>query len=339
MVRFVSRRRGALARHVAGPVLAIVVTAAGVSALGAQQLFVAADASRVPVGEPVTVRIEARMGASARPMERMPRVVDTLPDGVRVVSEDSLTPSGTGAYVARMRFTFFRPGEASVPALAIAFRTSDALPPDTFRSRPLPIQVVASLPPGYQAMRDIKDLQSLSPNSRDVRWLVILAAFALGVVLYLASVRGGGGLAVRSDPSAASLKRAPAEASGPYANALALLREIEGARWPSNGQVTRHYVRVTDVLRRYLEDEHHVRATDRTTPEVVWSLPTALSADGQREECHALLEEADLVKFARVEPDDKAAAAFLARVRALLARWHSAAMPTPDSANSIAVPL
>jgi hypothetical protein len=335
VVRFVSRRLQVLRHHVAGPVLAIVLSAAGSSAPGAQQLIITADASRVPVGEQVTVRVEARMSATARPIDRMPRLVDTLPDGVRVVSQDSLTPVGDGAYVARMRFAFFRPGVASVPALALAFRTSENLPPDTFYSRPLPIEVVASLPPGYQPMRDIKELQPLSTNSRDVRWLVILAVAALGVVLYLASIRRGRRLALHSVMNAASLERSPATASGPYGKALALLREIEEAHWPSTGQVARHYERVTDVLRSYLEDEHHVRATDRTTSELVWSLPAALSADGQREECHALLKEADLVKFARFQPDENTATAFLGSVRALLSRWHSVTVSAPDSATSI----
>jgi hypothetical protein len=337
-VRPVSRGLQALRDLASRAVPAIALLAAGVSAVRAQQLIVSADASRVSVGQQVTVRIETRPGAGARPSERLPRLVDTLPEGVRLVSEDSLTSVGTGAYVARMRFAFFRPGTASVPALVLAFRTSESLPADTFHSQPLPIQVIATLPPGYQPMRDIKDLQSLSTPTRDSRWLIVLATFALGVALYLAGVRRRRVLAVPSDTSAASLAHAPAATSGPYGRALALLREIEEARWPSTGDVARHYERVTDVLRIYLENEHRVRATDRTTAEVVWSLPTALEADGQREECEALLEMADLVKFARVQPDEKAAAAFLGRVRALLARWHSVAPTTAGSETSIAVP-
>ena len=338
MACVVSRGLEALRPHVARPVLAFALSAAAASALGAQQLIITADVSRVPVGKQVTVRVEARIGAVARLIERMPRPADSLPEGVRVVSGDSLTPVGAGTYVARMRFAFFRPGVASVPALALAFRTSEDVLPDTLHSRPLPIEVVASLPPGNQPMRDIKDLESLSLHSRDTRWLAILAAATLLVLLYLAGVRRARRLALRPILRDASLAHAPATASGPYGNALALLREIEEARWPSVGQVVRHYERVTDVLRSYLQDEHRVRATDRTTPEVVWSLPTALGADGQREECHALLEEADLVKFARFQPDDEAAAAFLVRVRALLARWHAVSAPVPDSASFNIVP-
>lgn len=337
-MRSVSREMEAVRDLASRAALAIVLLAAGVSAVGAQQLIVSADASRVSVGQQVTVRVEARLSANARLSERSPRLADTLPAGVRLVSEDSLTPSGGDAYAARMRFAFFRPGAASVPALVLAFRTSESLPADTFHSQPLPIQVIAALPPGYQSMRDIKDLQSLSTPSRDFRWLIGLAVLALGVALYLFGVRRRRVLAVPSDTSAVSFTRAPAATSGPYGHALALLREIEEARWPSTGDVARHYERVTDVLRIYLENEHRVRATDRTTAEVVWSLPTALGADGLREECQALLEMADLVKFARVQPDEEAAAAFLVRVRALLARWHSVAPTAADSATSIAVP-
>ncbi len=336
MARVVSRWVGALRPPIAALMCVIALSAATWSALGAQQLIMTANAGRVAVGGQVTVRVEARMGQRARLVERMPTPVGPLPDGVRIVSQDSLTLAAAGTYVGQTRVAFFRPGMASVPALALQFRMADGALPDTLRSRPLPIEVVASLPPGNQPMRDIKDLEALSPSSRNERWLVALAAFALLVLLALAGVRRARRSALRRASGDERRRRARAIASGPYDRALAALSEIESAKWPALGEVPRHYERVTEVLRRYLENAHGIRATDRTTCELVRSLSPALSDGGQREECRALLEEADLVKFARLRPDEATAAEFLARVRALLDRWHASSARAPTAASSSA---
>jgi len=77
-----------------------------------------------------------------------------------------------------------------------------------------------------------------------------------------------------------------------------------------------------DVLRGYIEATEEIPARERTTGELVWVIPPHLSHSGLREELRDLLDEADLVKFARRRPDPKSAEQFLARCRELLRQWH-----------------
>jgi hypothetical protein len=58
----------------------------------------------------------------------------------------------------------------------------------------------------------------------------------------------------------------------------------------------------------------------------LWALPPHLSDEGFRERLRELLDEADLVKFARLLPHTKAADLFLDRSRSLLQDWHDAVM-------------
>jgi hypothetical protein len=88
--------------------------------------------------------------------------------------------------------------------------------------------------------------------------------------------------------------------------------------------VAHHYEQVVDALREYLEVAEGVPARERTTEEVVWALPPHLSADGMREQLRELLDEADLVKFARLAPPVETAGNFLERSRVLLQHWHQA---------------
>jgi hypothetical protein len=127
--------------------------------------------------------------------------------------------------------------------------------------------------------------------------------------------------------------RAPAEPD-PFATAAERLREIEAAGWESRGEVARHYEAVADVLREYLEAAESLPARERTTAELLPTLPPHLAENGLRDACEAVLAEADLVKFARRRPGRAAAAEFLAHARALLARWRDVAR-VPEAADAI----
>jgi hypothetical protein len=92
------------------------------------------------------------------------------------------------------------------------------------------------------------------------------------------------------------------------------------------GVVARHYEEIVDALRGYLEAREGMPAREQTTEELLWALPPHLSGEGFRERLRELLDEADLVKFARLLPHTKAADRFLERSRSLLRDWHDAVM-------------
>jgi hypothetical protein len=118
-----------------------------------------------------------------------------------------------------------------------------------------------------------------------------------------------------------------APSSTPYSLALAELARIEREHWPRRGHVARHYEAVVDVLRDYLESAEAVPARERTSAELLWSLPPYLSDGGLRDRSRELLEEADLVKFAQLEPGAESAQVFLEQCRVLLDQWHAAQVP------------
>jgi hypothetical protein len=190
------------------------------------------------------------------------------------------------------------------------------------------------LPPGRNlGLRDIKDLE----RSLAVFWVRVGgAALAAALVLAIAYVAARRRAKRRAAAPLVATVPAPAPPS-PYEIALQRLQEVETSRWPERGEIALHYALTADVLRAYLEEAHGVPALERTTGELLWTLPPALSGAGRRAECGALLEEADLVKFARLRPSAKAAGSYLRRVRALVERWHASALPEPAEAVADAV--
>jgi hypothetical protein len=246
-------------------------------------------AARLEVGDPVVVSVRLRLPDGATLVDRVPRTRDTLPDGVRLLSADTLRRAGA-EWVGHVRVAFFRPDSQAVPALAVAYQAGAAV--DTAVSAPIAITVRHVLPEGNATLRDIREIDTTL-----IPWRGIVAALAVVVIVLLAN-------ALRAR------RRAPADQTvelvvvpGPLEVALAELAAIEGAGWDA----ARQAAAAADVVRRYLDVARGIPALERTTPEV----RRLVASNGA---LVALLADADLVKFARRRPD----AAFVERARAVL---------------------
>jgi hypothetical protein len=199
----------------------------------------------------------------------------------------------------------------------------------TIRSDTVSVEVVPTLAAGNPTLRDIRELEpSMIPQMLAGAGVVLVAA--LGIILFLRrrARRIVAPAPVESEPIV--IPPPP----DPHELAVARLGEIEREGWVTRGDVARHYELVADVLRDYLEAAEGVPARERTTSEVLWSLPPRLVEGPLRRRYAAVFDEADLVKFARQRPPATAAAGFLDDARGLLARWH-AAHPVPEETDAV----
>jgi hypothetical protein len=185
------------------------------------------------------------------------------------------------------------------------------------------LDIVPLLPGGNPPIKDIREIE---PSSRpDV--LPLLASALLSAALLAGYIRRHRKKApVRLSPPAAPVVPSPPPSA--YTVAVEELGKIERERWPARGEVARHYESIVEVVRRYLEAAEGVPARELTTGELLWSLPPHLTEEGLRDRFGELLEEADLVKFARLRPSPVTAGQFLRRCRALLTEWQEARTTT-----------
>lgn len=110
---------------------------------------------------------------------------------------------------------------------------------------------------------------------------------------------------------------APAVKLPPEVIALAELERISALNLPARGDYKQHYTLVVDTVRRYLEARYGVEAMDRTTYELMDDLERRrVSVDG----LEPLLNEADLVKFAKVTPSPESATAAVNKAREMVIR-------------------
>jgi hypothetical protein len=298
------------------------VASAASAQLPDQHFEVIPEASKAAVGDPVSIRFRLRLDERDLLYDTIPRPVDTLPEGVRILSVEKLQRGADRIFSGRARIAFYRIGPQRVPIFGLPFmRAVKGVTRATVVSDSASIEILPVLPAGNPSLRDIKELdRAVGPPVIPLAFAA-LAAAAIG--WYLSRRRRRQRvetpLVVAEEPVA---EPAPPTA---YEVALARLDQIEADAWPARGEVARHYQAVADALRDYLEAGEELPARERTTAELLWALPPHLAEGGLRRRCEELLDKADLVKFARVRPDGATASAFTRDARDLLTRWRNAA--------------
>jgi hypothetical protein len=297
-----------------------LVLPGSISAQVSGQTFeVSPEARRATVGDTVTLRFRVRLDERDLLFDTVPEPL-SVPAGVRLLSIDKLARTPDRIFQGKARIAFYRPGRQAVPIFMLPFmRAVKGVQRATLASDSAFIEIGAVLPPGNPPLKDIRELKLNTGPA--VGLFASGAAVALLLLGCYAAFRRR-----RWRPEApVSPLPIPATEAGAYHRALAQLAQIERAGWPAKGQTARHYERVVNVLREYLDAAEGVPARERTTEELLWALPLHLSEEGRREVFRDLLDEADLVKFARLRPSSESAECFLERSRSLLREWGEAA--------------
>ena len=141
-------------------------------------------------------------------------------------------------------------------------------------------------------MEDIRDIKGLVPLPHNLWWLgglLLLIAAAAAIFWF------------RKRRRATTLAEAVA-APSPYEAAIRALRQLR----EENPTVEVFYTRLSDIVRRYLEDQMGLRAPERTTEEFLYEVSRDHALAGEhRELLGAFLQESDLVKFARFRPQEE----------------------------------
>jgi hypothetical protein len=297
----------------------------------APQLVVRADTGAVTVGDPVTLRIRMQLPAGGQIVDATPLFGEPLPEGIRLLHMDSLRAGGGGAETAAVTLALFRPGAARIPPIAVAYRVARGAPSDTALSAAVVVTVSPVVPSGSGTLRDIKNIDMAPLSLRSAAAIVI---GGLGVILVIV-LAGRFEQRRRIVSHSAGGPMMPGVRLGPYDAAMARLAEIAAA-WTVRGDIETHYANTADVLRRYLADAHGVPALERTTGELVVSLPDRLAAPPARAAALELLAAADLVKFAWYAPAPPGPVVLLATARSVLSDWDaaSAGVAAPDARAS-----
>ena len=256
---------------------------------GTVSVRLTAPASRIEAGQPL--QLELAIEAHGDDSFEVPQVGRTL-GSFDVLASTRQTSQSAGVRRATLRFTVLTldSGDVTVPAIPVAITRADGTR-GTVDAGPVTLTVTSLMSGQFDptAIRDIK-----GPVAIDVGWgwWWTVAACAAGAMALLGAIT-----LWRNRTRRAEIPMPPHEW------ALAQLEALERDALPEAGQLHQFWVRLSDIVRHYVERRFDLRAPERTTPEFLAEARShATLSEGHRKLLAQFLRTADMVKFAGVRP-------------------------------------
>lgn len=109
-----------------------------------------------------------------------------------------------------------------------------------------------------------------------------------------------------------------------------ILAQLKGYTFTSEKDFELFYINLGDAIREYFEDLYHIPALESTSREILYEL-SRRSVDSELiDKTRAVLQEADMVKFAKFRPTEKQAEKALEKADAFLKRAQEVDKPRID---------
>jgi hypothetical protein len=268
------------------------------SMASAQVMIVSArlDTTRAMIGDQLKLHI--RVEKPLRTRVTFPMLHDTLAGKIEIVKKwpvDSvLNQPGRLILSQDLLLTVFDTGFFEIPSLPFAF--NDGQIKDTLRTQPVSFEILSL--PVDTTIRDIRANMRAPINAAELMPYA-LALIVLVLVIYLVVYW------IRKRRRVET--KVPAEVLNEPADVIAL-RELELLRedkpWDRK-QIKPYYIRLTEILRIYIERRYGITALEQTTDEILADLKKSTVPDSSLERLSPILKLADLVKFAKVIPDQE----------------------------------
>jgi hypothetical protein len=292
------------------------------------------SADSVAVGERFTLSLVAEHGAETDVSFPSPDAGGVLFDDLEVIQRLTLQqrpgPAGRRVDSVAYEVTTFALDSVRVPALPVQVTAGRDT---TIRSAPArTVTVVSVVGPDAKGLHGVAPLASFPRPWWTWGLLALVGTGLLGGLAYLWWRR-------RQDDAPAPVQRVPDDDQTPYEAATSWIRQLEESYDLSDPNAVKpFYVELSNALRVYLARELSVAAPERTTREVVDTLAERPDVPAEAQtRIQAVLQLADLVKFAGIRPTSDDHEKALQEARAALDSLEAAARsPQPDTVDGVA---
>lgn len=254
------------------------------------------DAQKINIGDRVRVFIEVQHNPDQGKLQ-WAFIPDTF-NHLEVVDKGKIDTSRNGAlnvYKQKLELTGFDSGQFVIPSFSFTLIPNQgataSLLTDSFS---LLVQTVAV--DTTQPFKPIKGIIAVKGSWKDYLPWIIGGIAGLAVLAFLVWYF----LIRKKKPAPVAPIAAPQETI--QQRALRLLTELEQEQLWQSGKVKEYYVRLTEIVRGYLEVRFNTAAMELTTDELLDKssrLPALLPF---RNLLSVILRTADLAKFAKAEP-------------------------------------
>ena len=265
--------------------------------LHAQEVKVATSTKNIKIGEQIEYKISVQAPADA---------VVVFPEGqtfgalemVKTNPTDTLKEAGKFRLEKAYYLTQFDEGKYTIPQQKIQISHKD------FYTDSLLVEVHnVAVDTLKQPLYDAKPIAEVTSPSSSHLWLWIV----LGIVALLLTAAALYFFVFRKKKLSAEEER---KKLPPFERAIQDLKDLQNSKYLIESQHKAYYTRLTDIVKEYLEDEVHILAKESTTDELLAKINN-LQKTGKLylstetiNNLKRVLQNADLVKFAKSKPSD-----------------------------------
>ena len=265
--------------------------------LHAQEVKVVTSTKNIKIGEQIEYKISVQAPVDAAVVFPEGQTFGAL-EMVKTNPTDTLKEAGKFRLEKAYYLTQFDEGKYTIPQQKIQISHKD------FYTDSLLVEVHnVAVDTLKQPLYDAKPIAEVASPSSFRLWLWIV----LGLVVLLFSATALYFFIFRKKKLSAEEER---KKLPPFERAIQDLKDLQNSKFLIESQHKAYYTRLTDIVKEYLEDEVHILAKESTTDELLAKV-TALQQTGKlhlSEETinnlKRVLQNADLVKFAKSKPSD-----------------------------------
>jgi hypothetical protein len=273
--------------------LYIVLLLCSVS-LFAQKVETAIDTTKNKIGAQFTLSLKAKVKTTSRVVFPLAKNFGAL-EVIESYPIDTIKESDRYELIKKYGLIQFDSGKYVIPSLPVLI---DKLPvfSDSIKVEVFDVKVDTL----KQKMYDIKPIIGVkSPMGNWWKYLLgVLLLIGLGVLGYF----------LWKKYKKVAVKEIVY--SSPIEKATSLLQLLEKKEWLAKGEIKTYYSELTDIARDYIEEAIEIPAKESTTSELILALRAASNKKKMKlsketlEGLEKVLQQADLVKFAKSKPLD-----------------------------------
>ena len=259
----------------------------------------ALDKDTVLIGDHLTLSVKFKFNPKLIPV--FPKIKDTVVPGVEIVRDlpvDTVRKQNIiSEYVKKYIITSFDSGHYYIMFPIIIDKADDPENPDTIASNIVQFHVnTIPVDTLTYKMFDIKgQIEYPVTISEILFWLMIVAIGAAhiiaGIILY------------RRWKNKQPLFGKPKPKIPPHVIAFKELSLLRTEKLWQQGKVKIYYTRITDIVRKYIEDRFSISAMEKTSDEILTDIKKSKIDDMYSfDKIREMFYTADLAKFAKYQP-------------------------------------
>ena len=265
-----------------------------------QSIKTSVDTTTIKIGEEIKLKFDVELDSFAKVTFPKSKVFGLL-EVIESYKADTIKKEGKYTFSKTYGITQFDKGNYTIPSQKITINNR------TFYSDSVLVEVNdVAVDTTKQNMYDIKPIIDVEEPEKDFPfWIgfVLLGIVILGVFLFRT-------LKNRPKKEKEKQKKIP-----PFEEAIEHLTKLDNSNLLETSQYKAYYSELTEVLKKYLEEEVYNNALEQTSDELVGKLHL-LRDSGELplskeilNDLEKVLRQSDLVKFAKSKPDQGTARA------------------------------